>query len=154
MRVNLELSVADVEPPLSGWLDVHLVRIAAIAGVKGGELSVTVVDDSTMADLHERYKQVPGTTDVLTFDLRDSTDAPLEGDVVICLDEAIRQASRRGHSVRLEALLYAVHGLLHLLGEDDASEQHAARMHRREDELLVAAGLGTAFAVPDRAVDH
>jgi probable rRNA maturation factor len=157
--VDLNLQVADVDPPLAGWLDTQLARLARLAGATG-ELAVTVVDDATMADLHERYKNVPGTTDVLTFDLRDEPDTPdapdesdpaagavprVEGDVVVCLDEAARQSAARGHPVRVELLLYAVHGLLHLLGEDDQTPEQADRMHRREDALLEAAGFGAVF---------
>lgn len=143
------MNVPDVDPPLEGWLDVQLAGIAESAteaALLRGELAVTVVDDAAMADLHKRYKGAAGTTDVLTFDLREHSRDPLEGDIVICLDEAARQAATRGHDVRVEALLYAVHGLLHLLGEDDEREEDAARMHRREDELLTAAGFGAVFA--------
>lgn len=146
LRIDLTLDADDADPPLEGWLEPHLARIAALAGVHEGQLSLAVVGDDAMASLHEQYKDVPGTTDVLTFDLRDDPDAPLEGDVVLCIDEAARQAARRGHQTRLEVLLYAVHGLLHLLGEDDADEAAAQRMHRREDELLTAAGFGPVFA--------
>ena len=146
VRVSLDLQAPDLSPPLSRWLPVQARRAAELAGVSGGELNLTLVDDATMADLHERYKNVPGTTDVLTFDLRDDPADPLEGDVVLCVDEAVRQAAQRGHEPRLEVLLYAVHGLLHLLGEDDEDEAAAERMHRREDELLTALGWGPVFA--------
>ena len=85
---------------------------------------------------------------MLTFDLRDDADADLEGDVALCVDEAARRAAERGHPVRDEVLLYAVHGLLHLLGEDDHTPADYARMHAREDALLTAIGVGPRFAVP------
>ena len=144
-RVQLSLETDDCEPPLTGWLDVQLTRITALAGVSAGELGVTVVGDDRMASLHQQYKDVTGTTDVLTFDLREDVDEPIEGDIVVCLDEARRQAGDHGHGVREETLLYAVHGLLHLLGEDDHDEAAAARMHRREDELLERAGIGRVY---------
>ena len=83
--------------------------------------------------------------DSVFVDLRDRDDQPLHGEVVICLDEAADQAAHRNHPVRLEVLLYAVHGLLHLLGYDDRDRSSAARMHRREDRLLTQAGLGTIY---------
>jgi probable rRNA maturation factor len=145
LQVQLSLLVDEPQPPLSGWLEAQVSKIAALAGVQRGRLSLAVVDDGHMAELHEQYKQVPGTTDVLTFDLRDDADGPLEGDVVVCLDEAVRQAQARGHEVRLEVLLYAVHGLLHLLGENDEEEVGFRRMHQREDDLLRAAGFGPVY---------
>ena len=71
---------------------------------------------------------------------------PVEGDVVVCVDEARRQAVNRGHEVRAEVLLYAVHGLLHLLGYDDHEPDSAAAMHDREDTLLAALGVGRVYA--------
>ena len=145
-RIDLSLLAEDCLPPLRGYVDRHLRRIAPLAGATGGQVTVAVVDDDRMAELHEQYRQTPGPTDVLTFDLHEGeTDGRLEGDIVVCLDEAARQAGRRGHSVRDECLLYAVHGLLHLLGYDDHDRDEADAMHAREDELLAAVGVGPVY---------
>ena len=146
--IALGLEVPDPDPPLIGWLVPMLRRIAEEAGVTRGRLGLRVVGDEEMASLHERFSHVTGTTDVLTFDLRDhpdNPDEPIEGDIVICLDEAQRQAEARTHDTRSEVLLYAVHGLLHLLGEDDHEPADYDRMHRREDELLQRIGLDPVF---------
>ncbi len=145
IRVELNLQAQEPDPPISGWFEHHLAQIASLAGVSNGWVSVAIVDDARMAQIHQRYAGVAGTTDVLTFDLRDHPQADLEGDLVICLDEAARQAADKGHAVRLEALLYAVHGLLHLIGYDDGDPQEAQAMHQKEDQLLVAAGLGPVY---------
>lgn len=145
--VEITLHTDEIDPPLTGWLDVQLHAAAMKAGVTQGMLSLAVVADEEMAELHEQYTGVAGTTDVLTFDLRDEGDdqAPIEGDIIVCLDEAKRQAAQRNHPVQHELLLYAVHGLLHLLGEDDHNEADYQRMHAREDELLQAMGIGRVF---------
>ena len=143
---------------LPRWIAARLRQLAALAGARGG-LGVAIVGDTEMARLHLQYKHIAGTTDVLTFDLRELPVAnraskkkhsrqtsAIDGDVVICFDEARRQARRRGHSVRLELLLYALHGLLHLSGYDDTTPREHRRMHRREDELLQRAGLSAVFA--------
>jgi len=114
-------------------------------GCTCGTLSVALVDDTAMADLHDRYLSIPTTTDVLTFDLRDTISSPVDGEIVICTDVAARESARRGHSLADEVLLYTVHGCLHLLGYDDHSTEDAARMHAREDQLLVELGVGTVF---------
>lgn len=147
LPIDLLLQTDDADPPLAGWLDVMLSRAAHCAGVSRGRLSLVVVADDEMAALHEQWKDVPGTTDVLTFDLAEN-DAPAnepDGDIVVCLDEARRVAEQRGHSLRHEALLYAVHGLLHLLGEDDLDPDSYERMHRREDDILTQLGIGKVF---------
>lgn len=155
---------------LDAWLVSQFAAVTALIGVNAAAISLVIVDDEEMAELHERYKGVAGTTDVLTFDLSDPADlaecaengtndgndvavseaeidlSAIEGDVIICYDEANRQAKRRGHALSHELLLYAVHGLLHLLGYDDHDEADAAVMHAREDELLTEIGLGPVFA--------
>lgn len=146
IEVNALTEVAD--PSLMDWLAAQLARIASLAGIEQGRLSVALVDDGCMSQLHQQYRQSPDTTDVLSFDLRAETEGPLNGELVICVDVARRQAESRGHDVRLETLLYAVHGLLHLVGYDDRSEAQAQRMHQREDELLAAAGFGVVFDRP------
>lgn len=111
-----------------------------------GEVRVAVLDDAAMADAHVRYSRVQGTTDVLTFDLRESPHDPLDTDILICLDEAQRRAAELDHPAHHELLLYAIHGILHCLGEDDHDERAYAQMHRREDDILRAIGVGPVFA--------
>ncbi len=144
-EVDVELNVEDTDPPLHGWLGPLLERAAALAGAGAGRLGVSLVDDAAMTVLHETYRGEPGTTDVLTFDLSDGPADGLDGDIAVCVDEAARQAARREHDVRDEVLLYAVHGLMHLLGEDDHEADAFERMHRREDELLTRLGVGPRF---------
>lgn len=146
--VALSQYAPDCDPPAAGWLENQFTRIANLAGVDRGQINLAIVDDRRMAEMHQQYSNEPGSTDVLTFDLRDQLDGaqiPVEGDIVICSDVAARQAQQRGHDTRLELLLYAVHGLLHLLGEDDHDPADYQKMHQREDELLKRAGLGPVF---------
>lgn len=152
ITVHLALHVAEPDPPITGWIEPLVNQAVSHAGVEAAELSLAVVGDEEMAQLHEQYTGVAGTTDVLTFDLAEPNGSMIEGDIVLCLDEAQRQADYHGHPVRHELLLYAVHGLLHLLGEDDHDPEDFRRMHHREDQLLQALGLGKIFD-PDASAD-
>jgi probable rRNA maturation factor len=142
------VEVSDPERRLSAgdasWLaqtaDGALVTLGA-----SGEVRVRVVGDAAMAAAHQRYAGVAGTTDVLTFDLA-GDPSKLDVDILVCMDEAARQAARRGHETRTELLLYIVHGILHCLGHDDHDEAAAARMHAEEDRLLSAVGVGAVYA--------
>lgn len=127
----------------------------AALGTKG-ELSIRIIGDEEMARAHETHKGVPGTTDVLTFDLSDNGDAPdapdapdvLDADVLICFDEASRQGKARGHSAEQELLLYIVHGVLHCLGHDDHDQERARAMHDAEDDVLARIGVAVTYARP------
>ena len=75
---------------------------------------------------------------MLSFDLRDAADekTAIDGEIVMSVDMAVKQARDRGHAVQAELALYAVHGALHLLGYDDRRKADAARMHAMENEIL------------------
>jgi probable rRNA maturation factor len=106
-----------------------------------------VVDAATMRRLHNRYLKRATVTDVLSFEVaRDSRGSVTEGEIVVCLPVAQSEAGRRGHSVEKELLLYALHGLLHLCGYDDATPAKAAQMHVTEDRVLQKIGVGPVFS--------
>jgi probable rRNA maturation factor len=79
------------------------------------------------------------------------SEAPvLTGEVVLSVDTARREAARRGHSPYDELLLYAVHGVLHLLGHDDHDPLRRRRMRAAERRALAALGVGPVFRAPRR----
>ena len=132
---------------------LHAQANAAAAHLQAtGEVRVRIVDDAEMTRLHAQHCNDPTPTDVLTFDLRDDAhaSAPLDTDIVVCLGVAQAQAAARGHTPERELLLYIVHGMLHCLGHDDHADEDFQRMHRTEDEVLAAIGVGPTFA---RALD-
>lgn len=102
-----------------------------------------------MARLNRQHIGHRGATDVLTFDLRDQTfplrkrgsRGVLDGEIVLSSQRATREARQRGHSIKAELALYAVHGVLHLLGYDDQSPRAAQRMHRLENQILTLMGM-------------
>lgn len=130
-----------------GWLRRHLAAAAHTLNCSG-EIRVRIADDAEMSRTHEQFSGVTGATDVLTFDLRDdpNPDAPLDTDLVLCIDEARRHAAEHGHTPERELLLYALHGLLHCLGYDDHTPADAEAMHAREDDILRRIGVGATYA--------
>jgi len=130
------------------WIEGH--ALAALERLEAfGEVRVRLVRDAEMATAHERHCGVAGTTDVITFDLTEGASADgqeLDVDLLVCVDEAERQAAGRGHALRNELLLYVVHGVLHCLGHDDHEDADAVAMHAREDEVLTAIGVGATYS--------
>jgi len=101
-------------------------------------VDVAIVTARRIAALNRRWLRHAGSTDVLSFDLTGPGDEGLVAQIVVCADVAVREARRRGHSPQRELLLYAVHGLLHLIGYDDTTPRKARRMRDRQEELLDA----------------
>ena len=94
----------------------------------GSELSVSFVDEAEIEDLHVRYLDEPGPTDVLSF-VQDDGDGVL-GDVVIC--PAVAARNNPGDPAA-ELRLLLVHGILHLLGHDhEVAEEKAAMWAKQE----------------------
>jgi len=120
------------------------------------ELSLLLVDEPAMTELHVRWMGEEGPTDVLAFpmdELRppqpggahadhgdtDTSDIPgLLGDVVICPQIAATAARRAKHAVADEIDLLATHGILHLLGYDHADAKEHAAMFGLQDRLLAS----------------
>ena len=108
------------------------------------ELSIMLVDEVVMANLHEEYLDEPGPTDVLSFpmdELREGTadqesDEGVLGDVVICPAVAQRQAQTAGHATEVEMRLLLTHGILHLLGHDHAEPEEHKVMFGLQATLL------------------
>ena len=124
----------------------HLLGAHAILKPPLRELSVALVGDARMSDLHERFLCVSGPTDVLTFPLEaDARGRVTAGEVVVCVPEARRQARQGKRRVEHELLLYALHGMLHLCGYNDKTPREFRRMHRAEDMILTKLGVGPVF---------
>lgn len=135
-------------------LSMRLVAEASRGLCDGGAVRVRLLADEAMSDAHARYCGVCGTTDVITFDLAEGRSAagePLDVDLLVCVDEAYRQAETRHHTVETELALYVLHGVLHALGYDDLDEESYERMHAREDEVFRALGLGAAIGRGEQA---
>lgn len=83
--------------------------------------------------LHDRFLADPTPTDVITFPYDDDD---LFGEIIVNLDMARAQAATRGHPMSEEVALYVVHGALHLLGLDDATDEQKAEMRAAESAVL------------------
>ena len=110
------------------------------------EMSLALVNDARMSALHVEFMGIHGPTDVLTFPIdQDARGRVTSGEVIVCVPHARRQAKRHTIPLRLELLLYSIHGMLHLIGYDDRTPRDFAAMHRTEDEILTELGFGPVF---------
>jgi len=133
-------------------LEVDLTRVQSLAEhVREAlrlhplvDVGVIFVDEVPMTDLHVRWMDEPGPTDVLSFpmdELRPGSEEMLSaegvlGDVVICPQVARRQAEAAGHEDINEILMLLTHGMLHLVGFDHAEPEEEKEMFALQKELL------------------
>ena len=103
------------------------------------EISLTFVDETEMEELHIKWMDEPGPTDVLSFpmDMPESkVDAVTLGDIVIAPSVAARQAAAAGHSAEHEIFILASHGLLHILGYDHADPDEEKIMFALQEKIV------------------
>jgi probable rRNA maturation factor len=108
------------------------------------EVSIVLVDEGAMEQLHVQWMDEPGPTDVLSFPMDElrpgtterPTPAGLLGDIVLCPQVAEGQAAEAGHPLMAELELLTTHGMLHLLGFDHADPAERDEMFALQDELL------------------
>lgn len=114
-----------------------LKALRAEGAEEGCVLSLTALTEREMAEYNQRYLAREGPTDVLVFPLgeRDG-ERFLLGDVLICPAYIHRHRRRYGVKEGMELELVAVHGVLHLLGYDDADEEGSRAMDRRARQIL------------------
>ncbi len=103
-------------------------------------VDVVLVDDEFMERLNRKFTKRDGTTDVLSFGMREGNTDPVEypglGDVYVSLDQAKRQAETYRVAFERQAALLVAHGVLHLLGYDHEERKHADSMKRKERKYL------------------
>lgn len=103
-------------------------------------VNVAVVTDRRIAELNRAFLNQVGPTDVLAFPFTEvekgCDDEELFGEIVISAERARHEARLRHIKAELELILYAVHGMLHLVGYDDQTATQEKAMRRRETEVL------------------
>lgn len=146
MPVLAEIQVAAHYEPL---IDRALIRQAVAATVKHqgwqeeGEVVVVITDDEGIRSLNREFRNIDRPTDVLAFPgtLAEGFVTPegyggYLGDVVISYSRAEVQAAEAGHPTGHELQLLTIHGVLHLMGLDDADEEGWRQMSRIQDEIM------------------
>mgnify|MGYP003336174296 FL=1 len=103
------------------------------------EISLTFVGVQEMEELHIKWMDEPGPTDVLSFpmDLPENRgDVVTLGDIVIAPAVAEKQALTAGHSTESEIYILAVHGLLHILGYDHVDPDEEKVMFALQEKIV------------------
>jgi probable rRNA maturation factor len=156
--MSLSITIRNRQRPRA--VDVRLMRqitktlLGELLQVEQAELGIFLVAAPEMTRLNESFLRHAGSTDVITFDYSVAADVrrlttqkqseppyvgcyeALNGEIFICVDEAIVQARRFRTTWQAEVVRYVVHGILHLLGHDDTQAAIRRKMKREENRLL------------------
>ena len=127
---------------LAKWEKWFKAIAKEIKSAKNLEVSVAVVGDSAIKKLNKAYRGKDEVTDVLSFDEMSSAvekhfmAKDFLGEIVICYQQAKRQAKKSRHSLGDEIQLLLTHGFLHLLGYDHQVKKEAIKMRSMEEKIV------------------
>lgn len=157
LRPGAKLAVAvvrhDARWRAAGVTDAVLARwaragfAAAPASPGGYEMSLLLTDDREMRALNRTWRGKDAPTNVLSFPASDNRNEPgFLGDVALAYETARREADATGIALPDHAAHLVVHGVLHLLGFDHATDEEAERMEALERRALAALGIKDPYA--------
>ncbi|MHB0957380.1 MAG: rRNA maturation RNase YbeY [Pirellulaceae bacterium] len=132
MMIEIDITDQQTAVPVDrDRLDRAARTILQTHGPARCRLSIAVVDDPTIHTLNRQYLQHDYATDVLSF-LLEKTPELLEGEVIVSGETAAAQADEYAATPADELLLYVIHGVLHLVGFDDHSDESRQQMRAAE----------------------
>jgi len=103
------------------------------------DLNVGFIDDQYMTQLHIKWMDEPGSTDVLSFPMdmpEHEGEVVTLGDIMISPTFAAAQAITAGHSAEHEIFILATHGLLHIIGYDHAEPAEEKIMFELQESIV------------------
>jgi probable rRNA maturation factor len=142
--IAIEVEISNTQAFLAVDTDelVQLARrVLQAEGITRASISLALVDNATIHEVNRQHLGHDWPTDVISFPLSEPEDPELGGELVISAEMAVATAHEMNVAPADELALYVVHGLLHLCGYDDHSQQDAHQMRNRENQILRGGGI-------------
>ena len=103
-------------------------------GKKLGDVSYILCDDDYLLEVNRQYLKHDYYTDIITFDYTENDR--IGGDLFISIDRVKDNATALQVPEHEELMRVMIHGVLHLLGLKDKSEEEVKQMRKAEEECL------------------
>lgn len=130
-----DVSVPDFDQKL---LQQTLEHLIVNEGFVSGDVNIIYCSDEHLLQMNKDYLNHDYYTDIITFDYVD--DQTVSGDLFISLDRIKENASQFADNLDQELFRVMIHGVLHLCGYHDKSEEEQQTMRGKENEYLKYAG--------------
>jgi rRNA maturation RNase YbeY len=133
--MSLEVDISFQTPVTLSFKPQNFAKkVAKLKGLSSGQIDITFVDAETILKINMDHLQHNYVTDIITFNLGDTT-TPI-GDIYICIDQAIENAKAFAYTFENEIRLLIIHGILHLLGFTDYTDEEKAIMDAEQTRIL------------------
>jgi rRNA maturation RNase YbeY len=121
-------------------LDTEKVRlwiasVVASAGYQVGELHYYFCSDETLLNINKERLGHDFYTDIVTFPLGDC-EVYISSEFCLSLDRIAENCLTFGRTFESELLRVIIHGVLHLIGYDDLTEEEEKKMRSKEEDCL------------------
>lgn len=135
-EINFFKEDTDFLPEQQSRLKAWLKTLSAVKNFEIEELNYIFCSDKYLHEININYLEHDTYTDIITFDNSDE-EGVIAGDIFISIDRVKENAENLATGFENELHRVIAHGLLHLLGYDDKSEELRAEMRKTEDEALL-----------------
>ena len=126
---NIEFSLPD-QNRVKEWISTLIKR----HGMSVGNIGYLFCDDSFLLEANNKYLNHDTLTDIITFDY--VAGGLISGDIMISVERVGENAEKFGVPFVNELHRVVIHGVLHLLGQGDKSDDEAREMRHQEEEAL------------------
>ncbi len=120
----------DNEKLIQNWISFVLHRHDASLG----DLNYIFTSNDQILQINKQFLQHNYYTDIITFNYCEEDE--VSGDIYISIDTVRDNAQDYNVTFEQELNRVIIHGVLHLLGFDDASDEEKALMRKKEDECI------------------
>ncbi|MEN6345957.1 MAG: rRNA maturation RNase YbeY [Armatimonadia bacterium] len=115
---------------------------AEVASALPDRVSLVFVDDEQIHEINRRYRHIDRPTDVISFEAEEEEEGETAGEIIVSVPTALRQATAAGHDLHTELAWLVSHGLLHVTGMEDETQEQLDEMLIKQRRVLARLGLG------------
>ena len=134
MAINFQFEDAEIQfsdlKKVENWINQTIETEKCFTG----NVTYIFCSDNYLLDVNRKYLNHDYFTDVITFDY--VKNCKISGDIFISIDRITENAKIFNVSRENELLRVMIHGVLHLIGYDDQTDEQEVKIHSKEDFYL------------------
>ncbi len=148
--VQVQSPLWQAEPAAERTVRDAIAAAAAALSTRGDEVSILLTDDNGIRLLNREWRGIDKPTNVLSFPAAKSGGVAFLGDIAIAYETLVRECAEENRVFRHHLAHLTVHGFLHLIGYDHASDSDADAMEGLESKIMLVMKMPDPYLARDR----